>query len=223
MQIRYLQQKKTVAKPTVPPNNSIVLIVGLGNPGVEYENTRHNAGAWLVNQLAAQHAQTLRVENKFFGLVGSINFTEHKCHLLLPTTFMNNSGQAVAALAKFYKIPMESTLVIHDELDIPTGQARLQFGRGQAGHNGLRDIIKQLGTKNFYRLRIGISRPQHSTDISSYVLKRPSVSERCAIDNIIHQTLSIMPDIITGRIEQAMQTLHTAQKTKVTNTFLDDR
>ena len=205
------------------PNNPISLIVGLGNPGASYENTRHNAGAWVVNQLAAKYTQTLCVENKFFGLVGKINVAERKCYLLLPTTFMNNSGQAVAAMAKFYKIYMENTLVIHDEIDIPTGQVRLKFGGGHAGHNGLRDIIKHVGSKNFYRLRIGIDRPKSSDAVVDYVLKKPSASERCAINSTINKTLHLMPNIIAGKIDKAMQALHTNQQAKITNNLLDNR
>lgn len=206
-------------------NHPISLIVGLGNPGAKYENTRHNAGAWLVNKLATEHEQRTRVEHKFFGLIASISVAQRKCYLLLPTTFMNNSGQAIDAMVNFYKIGIENILVAHDEIDIPTGQVRLKFSGGHAGHNGLRDIIKRLGTKNFYRLRIGIDRPKYSDDVVDYVLKPPGTSERRSIDNAINDTLRIMPDIIAGKSQQAMQALHTTQKAKVTDTFatLDNR
>jgi len=191
------------------PEHRISLIVGLGNPGAEYENTRHNAGAWLVNQLAVQQQQSLRVENKFYGTVASINSAGHKCYLLIPTTYMNHSGQAVCAIAKFYKIAAENILIAHDEIDLPAGAIRYKFGGGHGGHNGLRDIFKSLGSNEFYRLRIGIGRPKNSADVIDYVLKRPSKSEQQHIDDAIDDALHYIPEIIAGKTQQVMKALHT--------------
>ena len=191
------------------PEHPISLIVGLGNPGAEYENTRHNAGAWFVNQLAVEYQQPLRTESKFYGSVTSISVAGQKCHLLIPNTYMNNSGQAVCAVAKFYKIAAENILAAHDEIDLPAGTVRLKFSGGHGGHNGLRDVFKSLGSKAFYRLRIGVGRPKHSNDVVDYVLKRPSKSEQPLIDDTIDDALRILPDIVNGKIQHAMKTLHT--------------
>lgn len=196
------------------PEHSISLIVGLGNPGAEYENTRHNAGAWLVNQLAVKENQSLRFENKFHGALATIKIANHKCYLLIPTTFMNNSGQAVCAIAKFYKIAPENILIAHDEIDLPSGMVRLKFAGGHGGHNGLRDIFKALGTQDLYRLRIGVGRPKHSSDVVDYVLKKPNKSEQTQIDNAIDDALRVMPDIILGNTQQAMKNLHTGSEGK---------
>lgn len=196
------------------PEHTISLLVGLGNPGAEYENTRHNAGTWLVNQLAIQHQQSLRFESKFHGTIASIKIANHKCYLFIPTTFMNNSGQAVCAVAKFYKIAPQHILVAHDEIDLPAGTIRLKFAGGHGGHNGLRDIFKALGTQDFYRLRIGVGRPKHSDEVIDYVLKKPSKSEQTQIDHAIDDALYVMPDIIVGKIQQAMKNLHTELKGK---------
>ena len=192
------------------PEYRIALIVGLGNPGAEYESTRHNAGAWLVNQLAVQYQQTLRAESKYHGITASIKVQQQKCHLFIPTTYMNNSGQAVCAIAKFYKIAAENILIAHDEIDLPAGTVRLKFGGGHGGHNGLGDIFKSLGTNEFYRLRIGISRPNNQQDVVDYVLKRPNKAQQQNIDDALDTALSIMPAIITGQTQLAMKALHTA-------------
>ncbi len=191
------------------PKHSISLIVGLGNPGAEYENTRHNAGAWLVNQLAIQHQQSLRFENKFHGAIATVKIATHKCYLFIPTTFMNHSGQAVCAVAKFYKIAPSQILIAHDEIDLPAGTVRLKFAGGHGGHNGLRDIFKALGSQDFYRLRIGVGRPKHSSEVIDYVLKKPSKNQQMQIDNAIDDALRVIPDVIIGNIQQAMKNLHT--------------
>ncbi|MSP53751.1 MAG: aminoacyl-tRNA hydrolase [Gammaproteobacteria bacterium] len=188
--------------------NSIKLIVGLGNPGSEYEHTRHNAGIWFVEQLAKQTNQSWQSENKFHGLVSKIMVDSHECRLLIPTTYMNNSGRAVAAIANYYKITPEQILIAHDELDIPVGAVRLKMNGGDGGHNGLKDIFKALDSKKFYRLRIGIDRPKNSNNIVEYVLDKPSKAQRQEINQAITNALAIIPDLLSGMISQATQQLH---------------
>lgn len=188
---------------------AIKLIVGLGNPGAEYEQTRHNAGALFVEQLARQMGCSLSLEKKYFGLVGKFNQRGKDVRLLIPTTFMNRSGQAVAALANFFRIEADEILVAHDELDLPPGSAKLKQSGGHGGHNGLRDIIASLGKRNdFYRLRIGIGHPGHSSQVTSHVLSRAPRSEQQLIDNSIEDALAVMPDILAGDFSRAMQQLH---------------
>ena len=187
----------------------ISLIVGLGNPGPQYDQTRHNAGFWFVDTIAQAHGGQWRAENKFHGDVARIRLSGQDVWLLKPTTFMNRSGQAVAALARFYKIPPEQILVVHDELDLAAGIARLKTGGGHGGHNGLRDIIAQLGSKEFMRLRLGIGRPEPGkNETISYVLGRAGTEEQRAIDNAIDDARSVLPQIINGEFERAMNALH---------------
>lgn len=185
----------------------INLIVGLGNPGQEYESTRHNAGAWLVERLAHQYKTDLRLEPKFKGLTASILDYGNECKLLVPTTYMNNSGIAVRAVAHFYKIPIENILVAHDELDFSPGIIRLKQGGGANGHNGLISITEHLNN-TFYRLRIGIGRPENKNGFSDYVLSNPSRSDKKLITATIEQALQIVPLLLAGEIAQAMQILH---------------
>jgi PTH1 family peptidyl-tRNA hydrolase len=187
----------------------IQLIIGLGNPGPEYEQTRHNAGAWLVTEIANSHHVSLRQEAKFKGLYGQFSLNGELCRLLIPTTFMNLSGQSVQALANFYKIPVTAMCVAHDELDLDPGTVRLKFDGGHGGHNGLRDIISHLHTNAFHRLRIGIGHPGHSKDVVDYVLKRPSRHDEIQIHSAINDALHILPDIIAGKMQHAMKVLHT--------------
>jgi PTH1 family peptidyl-tRNA hydrolase len=187
----------------------IRLIVGLGNPGEEYANTRHNAGVWFVEKIARQHPVTLRDVRKFKGLQGSFVFQDEKIHLFIPTTFMNHSGQAIKLISDFYDIPPESMLIAHDELDIPAGDIRLKFSGGHGGHNGLRDIISHLHTPNFYRLRIGIDHPKIRSEVTDYVLSPPSKSERKLINDNLDNSLSILDDLFQGNNEKAMQLLNT--------------
>jgi len=190
--------------------SAIQLIVGLGNPGREYEDTRHNAGAWFVAQLAQQQRCALNNDSKFSGLTGRINVAGQDIKLLIPTTFMNLSGQAVAAAAAFYKIPVEAVLVAHDELDIAPGNARLKVGGGHGGHNGLRDIINKFGNQNnFHRLRIGIGHPGSAEKVVGYVLNKPSSDERISIDAAIAAALNILPLAASGQWSRAMNELHT--------------
>lgn len=188
---------------------AIQLIVGLGNPGSEYAKTRHNAGAMFVERLAAQERVALQAERKFYGLLGKLSGPEGDVRLLIPTTYMNRSGQAVAAVAQFYRITPQAILVAHDELDLPVGTARLKTGGGHGGHNGLRDIIAQLGNQNtFHRLRLGIGHPGHSSLVTGHVLSRAPHSEQEKLDASIEHSLSVLPDILIGDWTRAMQKLH---------------
>lgn len=187
----------------------IKLIVGLGNPGPEYELTRHNAGALFIERLAEQHNVSLRTESKFFGLTGRLILNGQDIRLLIPTTFMNRSGQAVAALATFYRIAPEEILVAHDELDLPPGVVKCKKGGGHGGHNGLRDIIAQLGNQNtFYRLRLGIGHPGHSSQVTGFVLGRAPKAEQEALDACIHEAIRELPGISQGQWSAVMQRLH---------------
>ena len=189
--------------------DSIRLIVGLGNPGAEYEQTRHNAGAWVIERLARQEGISLSPDKKFFGLSGKGRINGQECYLLFPTTFMNRSGQAVAALANFYKISPTEILVVHDELDLPAGIAKFKTGGGHGGQNGLRDIIARLGNNNgFHRLRIGISHPGDKSKVTGHVLGRASKAEQQSIDAAIDEAIRVLPDAIGGDLPKAMNRLH---------------
>lgn len=188
----------------------IQLIVGLANPGKKYAETRHNAGAWFVEELAQNNHLTLSAEPKFHGLYSQIDLHGEKCHLLIPTTYMNLSGQAVQACAKFYKIKPEAILIAHDEIDLPPGIVRLKFDGGDGGHNGLKDIISHLHTKQFNRLRIGVGHPGNSKEVVDYVLNKPSKTERQLIDQALQKAVDALPLIIAGETAKAMQQLHTA-------------
>ncbi len=190
-------------------DDSIKLIIGLGNPGQSYADTRHNAGAWFVEHLAQAYKETLNLNKKFFGYTCRILVNNQQIHLLIPFTYMNCSGQSVAAFAKFYRISVESMFVVHDELDFPPGVARIKKGGGHGGHNGLRDIISKMGNnRNFTRLRIGIGHPGHSKDVSNYVLKPPSKSEKLDIEMAVSQSIRIFPDFIDGSRQKAIKQLH---------------
>lgn len=187
---------------------AIRLIVGLGNPGAQYLATRHNVGAWFIDLLARAEGLPLKPERKFFGQAGRLTTFSEPCWLLFPTTFMNDSGKAVAALANFYKIPPESILVAHDELDFPVGDVKLKVGGGHGGHNGLRDIINHLGTKDFMRLRIGIDHPGHRDRVTPYVLGVPSKGDQTKILTSIEDATGCVADLINGDIEAAFRYLH---------------
>ncbi len=187
----------------------IELIVGLGNPGQQYEDTRHNAGAWFVERLAGRFNETLKQDSKYQGLTGRISLDGHDVRLLIPLTFMNLSGQSVAPFANFFKIPPEKILVAHDELDLDPGIIRLKQGGGHGGHNGLRDIISKLGNnKNFARLRIGIGHPGNANQVSGFVLSKAPQKERDLIDQAIDEALSHSADIVSGNAEKSMNQLH---------------
>jgi len=189
-------------------SSHVQLIVGLGNPGSKYEQTRHNVGFVFVDELARSKGVSFRAENKFHGDVCKLSLAGNDIWLLKPNTFMNLSGKSVAALARFYKIAPESILVVHDELDIPPGQLRLKQGGGHGGHNGLRDMIAQLGSKAFVRLRVGIGHPGQSRDVSSYVLGNAPRDEQIDIDAAIDEALHTLPKIIEGEMQAAMNHLH---------------
>jgi PTH1 family peptidyl-tRNA hydrolase len=188
---------------------AIQLIVGLGNPGAEYEQTRHNAGALFVERIASAQRINLVAERKFFGLTGRFSHQGQDVRLLIPTTYMNRSGQAVSALAGFYRIPVDAILVAHDELDLPPGVAKFKQGGGHGGHNGLRDIIAQLGNQNtFHRLRLGIGHPGDANKVSSFVLGRAPRAEQDLLDASIDFALGVLPDVFAGEWNRAMKTLH---------------
>ncbi len=188
---------------------AIQLIAGLGNPGRDYEDTRHNAGAWLVEELARQSGVSLSAESRFNGRTARIRIGTHDVRLLIPSTFMNLSGQSVGAIINFFKIPLSDVLVVHDELDIEPGCARLKTGGGIGGHNGLRDIVKsQANQKDFHRLRIGIGHPGHASKVSGYVLNKASPQDRERIEAAIDESLRVLPDVIAGDMSKAMNRLH---------------
>lgn len=186
----------------------IKLIVGLGNPGKEYEATRHNAGFWWVDELARMNNASFKTENKFHGLVAKTNLHGHEVHLLKPQTFMNGSGRAVGAQAQFYKLTPSQVLVVHDELDLPPGSAKLKLGGGHGGHNGLKDIIAHLGSKDFWRLRIGVGHPGDRAEVVNFVLNAPRKEEQVLIDEAAQRALDVAPMIIEGKLEAAMLKLH---------------
>lgn len=188
---------------------SIALIVGLGNPGPRYVATRHNAGFWMVDNLALKAGVQFRHENKFQGEVCRIEHANLKCWLLKPTTFMNHSGQAVIALANYYKIPTQQILVIHDDLDFPPGTVRLKQKGSDCKHNGLKSIIAHLGSQDFLRLRFGIGHPGQAADVTNYVLSTPTRDEQIAIESAMDATLEVMSLIIEDELNKAMQQLHT--------------
>jgi PTH1 family peptidyl-tRNA hydrolase len=187
----------------------IKLVVGLGNPGPKYTETRHNAGFWFVEALAGQYRARFLPEKKFHGEVARISLDGKDIWLLKPETFMNRSGLAVVSLAAFYKIAPENILVVHDEIDLKAGVARLKSGGGHGGHNGLRDIVAHLGTKDFQRLRIGVDHPGSKHLVVDYVLKRPDATDRQSIEEAIDDALRVMPKIAAGEWEKAMHQLHT--------------
>ena len=195
---------------------AIKLIVGLGNPGKKYADTRHNAGFWLVERLAAQRRLTLRKQPKFHALTARLDAGSGQAWLLLPQTWMNESGMAVAALAQFHKIAAEEILVAHDELDLPPGGVNIKQGGGHAGHNGLRDIIAKLGTTDFWRLRIGIGHPRDiaatEQEVVDFVLHAPRKEEQALIDAAIERGGAVFDLILANKMAAAMHKLHTKPK-----------
>jgi peptidyl-tRNA hydrolase, PTH1 family len=187
----------------------VELIVGLGNPGPNYERTRHNAGADLVLELAKSLHTELKHESKFYGFTARVRINDRDVRLLTPSTFMNRSGQSIGTLAKFYQIAPENILVAHDELDLAPGIARFKKGGGHGGHNGLRDSIKSLGnSKDFARLRIGIGHPGTAAQVADYVLKKASPNDQQLIANSIDDALRHLPTAVEGQWEKAMTALH---------------
>ncbi|WP_118846253.1 aminoacyl-tRNA hydrolase [Haemophilus haemolyticus] len=189
--------------------SEIKLIVGLGNPGDKYTDTRHNAGEWLIERLARRFNVSLNPESKFFGKTARTLVNGKEVRLLVPTTFMNLSGKAVGALASFYRIKPEEILVIHDELDLPPGTAKLKQGGGHGGHNGLKDIVAQLGNNNnFYRLRIGIGHPGHRDLVAGYVLNKPSPSDRDALEKVLDEATDCVEMIFKDGMVKATNRLN---------------
>ena len=186
----------------------IRLLVGLGNPGPEYEATRHNAGFWFIDEVARKLGVTLMPERSYFGLVARVNRPDGPFWLLQPMTFMNLSGKAVAALARFFKIAPGEILVAHDELDLMPGQAKVKLGGSHAGHNGLKDIHAQLGSADHWRLRLGIGHPGVKAEVINYVLRKPPLAEREAIEKIIDQAVQALDLILAGDMERAMMKVH---------------
>jgi PTH1 family peptidyl-tRNA hydrolase len=186
----------------------IRLMVGLGNPGPDYAATRHNVGYWFVDALAAAHGGVFRSEGKFHGELCRLTLGGVDLRLLKPSTYMNRSGQSVAAVSRYFDIPAESILVAHDELDLPVGKVRLKQGGGHAGHNGLRDTIAVLGSAEFWRLRIGIDHPGERAQVIGYVLGRPSQADAAAVREALDQARGVSADLLVGRYQAAMNRLH---------------
>jgi len=189
-------------------SEGIRCIVGLGNPGPKYQPTRHNAGYWLVDELARRHRLRFRSETRFQGEIARLTLEGQGCWLLKPTTFMNHSGRSVAALANYYRIPPQQILLAHDDLDLPPGTVRLKKGGGHGGHNGLRDTIAALGSREFYRLRIGIDHPGHRDQVVDFVLSRPSQEEEQKIRNAIDRAADQLPLLLLGEYDRIMNSLH---------------
>jgi PTH1 family peptidyl-tRNA hydrolase len=184
------------------------IIAGLGNPGSQYEQTRHNVGFWLLDQLARDWGAIFSTQTRYHGELAQCSFDGHKVYLLKPLTFMNRSGQSVAALANFFKIPLDHVIVIHDELDLDPSVARWKRDGGHGGHNGLRDIIAQAGGKQFLRGRLGIGHPGNSKEVSNFVLSKPSQADRQHIELAIDNMLRSLPDVLSGNLDKAMNWLH---------------
>ncbi len=189
----------------------IKLFVGLGNPGPEYEATRHNAGFWWIDALAQNLKLTLVPERSYHGLVARGNVGGQTVWLLEPQTFMNLSGKSVAALARFFKIQPDEILVVHDELDLPPGQVKLKKGGGHAGHNGLRDIHAQLGSSDYWRLRIGIGHPGVKSEVANWVLKKPAPDQRKLIEDSLIHALQAVPAMLAGDMTKATLLVHTTE------------
>ena len=184
------------------------LIAGFGNPGSEYANTRHNAGFWFVDELARQLGANFTLDKRFYAAVASTQVAGRKVVLVKPMNYMNNSGQGLAAVARFFKIDSTKILVAHDELDLPPGHIRLKKGGGHGGHNGLRDSVAKLGNSDFWRLRIGIGHPGHKSAVSGYVLKRATADHQRLIEEAIELALREATTIIDGDINVATKALH---------------
>ena len=188
----------------------IKLFVGLGNPGPDYEATRHNAGFWWMDALARELKTPMSLDKNYYGQTARTTVNGHTVWLLKPLTFMNLSGKSVAALARFFKITPDEVLVIHDELDITPGQVKLKFGGSHAGHNGLRDIHAQLGTADYWRLRLGVGHPGVKAEVINWVLKKPMLEHCQAIDECIDRSMKAVPELLKGEMEKATMLIHTS-------------
>ncbi len=194
------------------------LIVGVGNPGAQYAETRHNVGIWFLERLARQHGGTFAQERKFFGRLCTVTAHGHELKLLIPSTYMNESGKSVGALVNFFKIPHQRMLVAHDELDLAIGVIRLKQRGGLAGHNGLRDISRCLaGSQEFNRLRIGVGHPGAKHDVTGHVLGKASPEDRAVIDECIDAAIDALPLMIEGEWQKAMNQLHTYKPSSLTD------
>jgi len=189
----------------------IKLLVGLGNPGPEYEDTRHNAGFWLLDAYARELKLSWAIDNSYWGLVARTQFQGYKVWLLKPQTFMNVSGKSVGALARFFKIQPEEILVAHDELDIEPGQVKVKKGGGHAGHNGLRDIHAQLGSSDYWRLRLGVGHPGDKAEVLNWVLKKPSPDHRKSLEEAMARCVKALPLLLSGEMEKATALIHTSK------------
>jgi len=189
----------------------IKLFVGLGNPGPDYEATRHNAGFWWIDALARELKVNLVPERSYYGLAGRTSVNGQSVWLLQPQTFMNLSGKSVASLARFFKIQPEEILVVHDELDLPPGQVKLKRGGSHAGHNGLRDIHAQLGSPDYWRLRIGIGHPGEKSEVANWVLKKPAPDQRTLIEDSIAHSLKAHAVMLAGDMDKATLLVHTTK------------
>ncbi|MCU7880051.1 MAG: aminoacyl-tRNA hydrolase [Candidatus Thiodiazotropha sp. (ex Lucinoma aequizonata)] len=192
-------------------NPPIRLIVGLGNPEPDYEETRHNTGFWLVDKLAQQYQQHFQSDSRHHGSVCKLNIQGEEVRLLKPATYMNRSGQSVSSLANYFRISPNQIMVAHDELDLDPGQIRLKIGGGHAGHNGLRNIMSALGSRDFPRLRIGIDHPNDRSEVVNYVLGRPSKIDREAINTAIDNTIDCLDEVVKGELQKAMNRLHSSR------------
>ena len=201
----------TPPSPLFSSQNMIKLFVGLGNPGPEYEATRHNAGFWWIDALSRELKAPLSLDKNYHGQVARTTLNGQTVWLLKPLTFMNLSGKSVAALARFFKVLPGEVLVAHDELDIVPGQVKLKFGGSHAGHNGLRDIHAQLGSADYWRLRIGVGHPGVKAEVINWVLKKPSQEHRIAIEECIDRSLKAVPELLKGEMEKATMMIHTSQ------------
>ena len=192
---------------------SYQLLIGLGNPGARYEATRHNAGVWLLERVARRHAGSFKSMPRCFGSIADADIEGVRIRLFRPDMFMNHSGRAVAAVAGFYKVPVERILIAHDEIDLPAGTVRLKRGGGHGGHNGLRDVVPQLAGSGFSRIRIGVGHPGSKDRVVGYVLDRPSAAERSEIEDAIDRVVGDIARIAAGDLEGAMNTLHRRDRT----------
>jgi len=190
---------------------AIRLIAGLGNPGSRYAKTRHNAGFWFVDELARRQGGSWRSEARFFGSVSELRTAQGLVRLLKPGTFMNESGRSVGAIARYFNLEPGQILIAHDEIDLPCGVARLKRGGGHGGHNGLRDIIAQLGERDFARLRIGVGHPGHSDQVTGYVLTRAPAAEQKLLDAAVCRASEFFDDFVSGDLAAAMNALHRAE------------
>ncbi len=188
---------------------AIKVIIGLRNPGASYEQTRHNAGGWFVTALAQRHNSRFKLDKKIQAEIAELILDNEQCKLVLPTTFMNHSGQPTRAITQFYQIQPQEVLVVHDELDLAAGRVKLKQGGGHGGHNGLRDITAQLGSPEFLRLRLGIGHPGHKDLVHSFVLNKPSIADRQLIYDAVERGINIIPLVLSGDTARAMNQLNT--------------